>query len=234
MTEQKIQKLNDLKKATMNELLTKGIDHSEFRDTELGRIPVGWNLQKLGDLVENISDGGTPSSGNPAYYHGSIPWVVIDDIKPEIYTTKTSLSRLGLQKSSAKMWNPETIILSTGATIGRVGIAKVSLSTKQGICGIVPKSNINNKYLYYFLLSSSHLLNHLSQGSTIKETRPPTLKNIIVPVPPIDEQIQISKILTSIDDSILANVEKEQKLQNLKKGLMEDLLTGKVRVKVDD
>lgn len=234
MTEQKIKKLNDLKTAMSNELLAKGIGNSKFKDSDIGQIPESWNLQTLGNIVEKISDGGTPSTANPAYYNGSIPWVVIEDIKPKIYSTNTFLSSLGLQKSSAKIWKPGTIILSIGATIGRVGIAKVSLATKQGICGIVPKKIINNQYLYYFLQANTRLLNILAQGSTIKETRPPTLKKLLVPVPPMAEQEKITSILTSTDELIEVTEQKIEKLQLVKKGLMEDLLTGKVRVEVEE
>ncbi len=83
-----------------------------------------WRKATLGEVIEDIGDGGTPSRKNSNYFGGDIPWVVIDDITFEIEKTKETLSKLGLSKSTAKIWPKDSVIVSTGATIGHVGIAK--------------------------------------------------------------------------------------------------------------
>ena len=189
------------------------------------RVPEGWIESDLGQLIEEIGDGGTPSTSDPKNFGGEIPWVVIDDICPKIYKTQTTISEQGLQKSSAKLWEEETVILSTGATIGRVGIAKTQLATKQGICGIVATDKLDSSYLYQYLLSITAKLNALSQGSTIKETRPPTIKKIRLNLPLLPEQKKIASILTSVDE-VIENTQKQiDKLQDLKKATMYQLLT---------
>ena len=231
--QKKIKKLQDLKKATMNELLTKGIGHKRFKDSELGSIPKDWNKSELGKHINTIAEGGTPSTKNREYYNGNISWVVIDDIKPKIFNTQTKISQKGLEQSSAKVWERGTIILSTGATIGRVGIAMKRMATKQGICGIIPKRTLDGSYLYqYFLFIAAKLIS-LAQGSTIKETRAPLIKKIIIAFPPLPEQKKIAAILSSVDGLIEDAQRKYDKYQSLKKSLMQDLLAGRVRVQVD-
>ena len=188
-------------------------------------VPEGWASTTIGEAISEIADGGTPATSNAEYFNGSIPWIVIDDIQPRIVHTKSSITELGLQKSSAKLWDEGTIILSTGATIGEVGIAMKAMATKQGICGVVVKSHVSAKYFYHLLVSKKRQLNILSQGSTIKETRPPIVKKIQICLPPLPEQKKIASILTSVDE-VIENTQKQiDKLQDLKKATMNELLT---------
>ena len=188
-------------------------------------VPEGWKNTIIGEEISDISDGGTPTTTNRNYFGGGIPWININDIQPRINHTRMSLSDLGLQKSSVRLWDKGTIILSIGATIGKVGIAMKAVTTKQGICGVVPKPNVSVKYFYYFLVSIKQQLNTLSQGSTIKETRPPTIKKIQMCLPPLPEQKKIASILTSVDE-VIENTQKQiDKLQDLKKATMNELLT---------
>ena len=112
-----------------------------------------WSVVPLGEFVLSMGDGGTPSRSDETSFGGNIPWVVIGDIQKYIFDTKEHLSVEGLNCSSAKLWDKDSIILSTGATIGKVGIAMVPLSTKQGITGIKLKSTMYPLYFYYVLLS---------------------------------------------------------------------------------
>jgi len=108
----------------------------------------GWTTKQLGSVIKDIRDGGTPNTNKQEYFGGSIPWVVIQDIRKSISTTKTTLTSLGLASCSATLWPAGSIILSTGATIGDVGIAEVPVATKQGIHGIVCKEELSSQYLY--------------------------------------------------------------------------------------
>jgi len=186
-----------------------------------------WQQILLGDVLLDIADGGTPSRLDPNNFNGGIPWVVIDDIKHEIWETKETLSKKGLSSSSAKLWPVDTVILSTGATIGEVGVAKVPLATKQGISGLVCNRRINHRFLYYKLQSLKNYLNSIAQGSTIREVRPPIIKRIEIDLPTIQEQIGIAKVLEVMDDAIKQTEALIRKYQHIKQGLMQDLLKVK-------
>jgi len=200
------------------------------------KIPEGWEVVKLGGVIEDIGDGGTPSTKNKNYFNGEIPWVNIEDIKKEIYDTKRKLSKEGLQSCSAKLWDTGTVIFSFGASIGEVGIAKIKLCTKQGIAGIIPKKEeLDNEFLYYVLLKVSPKIKQIgnSMGSTIKEVRPPLLKKVIeFPKPKsLEEQRAISLILSTADKTI-EKLEQEIKItEKLKRGMMKKLLSDRKNTK---
>jgi len=158
--------------------------------------PDNWQQLEFGALVKDMGDGGTPPRNKPEYFNGNINWCTVTDIQRFISDTEEKLSALGLRNSSAKLWPENSIILSTGATIGRVGIARVRTATKQGITGIVLKEDkVDANYIYYLLNSLTNLLNRYSQGSTFREIRPPLLSRISVLVPPLPEQHKIAETI---------------------------------------
>jgi type I restriction enzyme S subunit len=197
--------------------------------SKVNKIPEDWEVVKLGDVILDIGDGGTPSTKIKEYFSGKIPWVNIEDIKRDIYDTRRHLSESGLKNSSAKLWPEGTIIFSFGASIGKVGIARVKLCTKQGIAGIVPNpSKIDSEFLYYVLVRESEKIKKIGQsmGSTIREVRPSKLvKLIIFGLPPLPEQKAIAQILSTVDKAIQKVDEIITKTERLKKGLMQKLLT---------
>jgi len=189
-------------------------------------IPDNWTLQPLESLLKAIGDGGTPDTSKSEYFNGDIPWVVISDIKDQIFKTKTYLTKLGISSSSAKLWPKNTIILSTGATIGEVGIAKVELATKQGIHGIVCNEKVLSSFLFYKFQTLRNFLNANAQGSTIREVRAPFLRKIPILFPnSLLEQSKIAEILSTVDQTIENTEALISKHQRIITGLMQDLLT---------
>lgn len=218
-----IAKKRDIKQAAMQQLLTG--------KTRLPGFSGEWEVKPLGDLISAIGDGGTPATSNLQNFGGGVHWVVIDDIKPEIWTTKNSLSEAGLARCSAKLWPAGTLILSTGATIGEVGVARIPVATKQGICGIVfdPRSAHVQFMKYWFSLNRPLLLSK-AQGSTIFEVRPPTLVKIEGLFPEVVEQTAIAEILSDMDAELASLDAEAEKARTIKQGMMQNLLTGKVRL----
>lgn len=191
------------------------------------KLPLDWEVVKLGDIIQDIADGGTPSTQVDEYFGGNIPWVNIEDITPRITDTKRKLTEEGLQNSSAKLWSRGTVIFSFGASIGKVGIAEVELCTKQGIAGIVVKNDlVSNKFLYYQLLRISPFIQAMAvgMGSTVKEIRPSKLKTIIQFFrPPPPEQQKIVYILDTIQETIGAQEKIIEKTKELKRAVMAKL-----------
>lgn len=159
-------------------------------------------IVKLKDVILDIKDGGTPLrklSESYKYFAGDINWCVVKDIQADIYETKEKLTKLGLQNCSAKLWPTDSIIISLGATIGNVGIARKPTATKQGLSGIiVDKTKIEPKYLYYIFQFKRVEIQAMSNGATIKEVRPSKLiEQFTLPLPPIEEQ---QKIVEQLDN----------------------------------
>lgn len=242
VTEQKIQKLNDLKKATMNELLTKGIDHSEFRDSELGRIPKNWNLFQLGQLGEMY--GGL--SGKKASDFGTgEPYITYS----QVFNNDTSFNehvryvQVKQEEKQNKIEFGDVLFTMSSETPNEVGMASAFLEKgwnpylNSFCCGFRFNSSncISPKFSRYLFRSFlvREKISYFAQGSTRYNLSKENLKKVMIPVPTIEEQEKIAEILIHFDDTVELHNLRMLKLQSLKKGLMEDLLTGKVRVKVD-
>ncbi len=195
----------------------------------------GWKEIKLKELISEMGDGGTPSTLDEGNFGGDIPWVVVDDVRPEIYSTKDSLTEQGFKSCSAKMWDVGTIILTTGATIGKVGIAKVPLCTKQGITGIVCNEHANNLFIRYWLEANEEQLIRYAQGTTFKEIRTRPLGNLKIRIPnpftkeSVTEQSAIAAIFSKVDEAIAAVQGSIAAAERLKKSLMQNLLTGRMK-----
>lgn len=194
--------------------------NTEWKEVKLNNkiklIPNDFNNIKFLELSKKHNEGGTPSTDNEKFYkNGNIKWATIKDIQENMFDTKIKITEEGLNNSSAKMWEIDTLILSTGATIGNVGIVKSPLCTKQGILGIKIKENNHYKYFYYLLKSYKSIFNRYAEGSTFLSLKKGTLEKIdfILPVTK-EEQIVISDILDKFnkEKELLENLlEKETK-----------------------
>ena len=222
-----------LKKGMMKKLLTEGIGHTEFKDTELGRIPKEWEVRKLGEVCDIVS-GGTPKTDKIEYWeNGDILWATPTDITTNgkyISSTAKTITKLGLQNSSARLVPSGSILMTSRATIGERSINTIEMSTNQGFKVLICKDSMYNEYIYYYIdILLPEILKN-SSGSTFKEISKAKTENLLLSIPPLSEQQQIAYILSSIDERIdLYKSEKDDFMQ-VKKGLMEKLLTGKIRV----
>jgi type I restriction enzyme M protein len=160
------------------------------------RVGKNWDIVKLKDVILDIKDGGTPprkNNNSDIYFNGNIGWCVVKDIKPEIYDTNEKLTEIGLQNCSSKIWPIDSIIISLGATIGKVGIAKIPVATKQGLSGmVVDKIKILPQYLFYVLQEKKIEIQNMASGATIKEVRPCKLvEQLHFFLPPLHMQQEI-------------------------------------------
>lgn len=232
-TEAIIEQTEKVKKGLMQQLLTKGIGHTKFKKTEIGEIPEGWESKRVGDLVK--FEGGSQPPRSTFIFEpkeGYIRLLQIRDYKTDKYATYIPI------ELAKRFCNEDDVM------IGRYGppIFQIFRGLKGAynvaLIKAIPNENyVTKDYLYYFLKQEPlfKLIDSLSQrtsGQTGIDMD--ALKNYGFPLPPISEQKKITAIL----DNVQAKIDKEndylQQLQIIKKGLMQSLLTGKVRVKVDE
>jgi type I restriction enzyme S subunit len=214
--EQLIEKKHQIKQGVMQELL---------------KPKQGWQTKRLGEMVE-MASGGTPLTSISNYYNGEIPWVVIADITKAgkyISSTEKNISSEGLKNSSAKLFDRGVLLFAMYASIGKCTISKVETTCNQAILGITPK-NISLEFLYYHL--SFFQKKHASMGQTGTQSNlnKEMVMNLSVPHPSVDEQEKIAKILTDLDDELNSLELKLKKAKSIKLGMMENLLTGKIRL----
>ena len=164
------------------------------------------DFMKFGSLYETAGEGGTPTTSNASFYdNGKIPFVKIDDLKQKyLAENKDFITELGLQKSSAWLVPTHSILFSNGATIGEITITTYPVCTKQGILGIVPKSNIDVEFLYYFMSSSyfKKAVSRIVTEGTMKTAYLKDINNILCPIPTKENQQEIAKMPSALNSKI--------------------------------
>jgi type I restriction enzyme S subunit len=233
-TEKIIEKYKRIKQGLMQDLLTKGIDEKgnirsekthKFKDSPLGRIPEEWEVVRLGEVGEIIM-GQSPASALVNQEGNGIPFLQ----GSAEFGAKYPLPKNWIVKP-LKLAPKNSILISIRAPVGDLNIADNVYCIGRGLSAIkVNNSKANNFFIWFVLHLYSDRLVKISQGSTFEAIGHNELNNFLIPLPPLSEQKRIAEILSQIDQAIEKEEKYKQKLERLKKGLMEDLLTGKVRV----
>ncbi|GAA8525603.1 restriction endonuclease subunit S [Helicobacter pylori] len=195
-------------------------------------LPLNWQRVRLGDIAEIIG-GGTPSTQITSFWNGSINWFTPTEIgiTKYVYKSQRTITPLGLKKSSAKLLPIGTILLTSRASIGDCAILKVVATTNQGFQSLIPLEKINNEFLYYLMLTLKNKLLKLASGSTFLEVSPNKIKNLLIPLPPLNEQIAIANILSDVDRYLYSLDALILKKESVKKALSFELLSQRKRLK---
>lgn len=222
--DKKIAKKRLIKQGVMQQLLTGKKRLPGFTDD--------WIEIRLGDYT-TMNSGGTPSSSSE-YYNGDIPFLSISDITTSgkhIKKTEKTITKKGLQNSSARMFPQGTIMFAMYASLGKTSIADIELSCSQAILGITPNDKIDSNYLYYYLSFVENSVKEMGQTGTQTNLSKQIVQDFLLYIPnQSNEQQAIATILTDMDKEIADLEAKRDKYQLLKSGMMQKLLTGQIRL----
>lgn len=191
-----------------------------------------WIRCCIGDIAD-IYSGGTPDTNNELFWNGDVLWCTPSDITcagKYIDRTGTTISELGLQKSSAMLMPIGAVLMCSRATIGPRSIAKVPIATNQGFKNFVCKESLDNEFLYYTLETVLPDLLKKAAGNTFKEVSKSDVENSMIDIPKLVEQKAIANRLILADKEIELIKQECEAWQQTKKALMQLLLTGLVRV----
>jgi len=227
-----IEKTKMLKKGLMQELLTCGIGHKKFKNTEIGEIPVDWKVKKIKDTGKIIT-GNTPPTKNLEYYNKDCLWATPGDLGTSKYIEFTArmLSRKGI-KVSRLIPRDSILVVCIGSTIGKVGMALHDMATNQQINSIICNKSWNPHFVYYWMLENSDYLVMMAGKHAVPIINKTLFSLFSIPNPSKDEQSTIGLILNSLDEEIEKEIAHKERLEDIKKGLMQVLLTGKIRTKI--
>jgi len=205
-----------------------------YKKTALGWIPEEWETPFLDDITKRGS-GHTPDKKHPEYWNGGIKWVSLkDSAKLDnvfIYETESLISELGIQKSSATIHPKGTVILSRDAGVGKSAILSEPMAVSQHFIAWQCSKKIHNHFLYLWLQFNKSEFERVAIGSTIKTIGLPYFRKLRIVLPPLPEQIKIAQILSTWDKAITQTQQLIEAKQRLKQGLMQQLLTGRMRFK---
>ena len=193
-----------------------------------------WLNTKLGKLT-TIKAGGTPSKAKPEYWGGNIRWMNSGELNlKKVSEVEGRINELGLKNSSTSILPKYCVLIGLagqGKTRGTAAINLVELCTNQSVAAVLPSEDFDSFFMYFLIDSKYELLRQLSAGDGGRGgLNLKILNSIKVLIPEIEEQKKIAEVLTAADNEITALQEQLQKLKTQKQGLMQQLLTGKIRV----
>jgi len=218
-----IAKKRAIKQAAMQQLLTG--------KTRLPGFGGEWVTKRLGDVIDKLVGGGTPSRGNPAFWGNEIPWATVKDFATfNARQTQESITKLGLDNSASHLIPAGTLITSTRMALGKAVVFDVDVAINQDLKAVFLRPDTNVIFLLYWFECHERLIDDLGSGSTVKGISIGQLTGLPFPGLSLDEQTAIATVLSDVDLEIAALERRREKTHAIKQGMMQQLLTGRVRL----
>lgn len=217
-----LESLQKRKRALMQQLLTgkkrlKGFDQA-------------WKKVRIRELG-NVITGNTPSMQNAEFYGDTYCWATAIDFKNK-YINDTSIKLSEIGKMKARIVPENSVLVTCIASIGKNAIAKVETGFNQQINAIIPNKGFDSEFIFYQIENSIELLKEVAGSGAVQIINKSNFENIKLSIPVFPEQQAIAEILTAADREIELAQKKLEVLREQKRGLMQQLLTGKKRLKV--
>lgn len=227
---QGVEKAETIHKVDCHDLTSSNL---AMTDKENPKLPQGWTIKTLGEIAQTTS-GGTPSRKKLDYWNGNIKWLKSGELNDNyINEVEETITQSGLENSSAKIFSKGTLLIALyGATIGKLGILNLETSTNQAVCAIMPNKELETKYLFHFLFSIRNKMIKDAFGGAQSNISQTYLKQIKIPLPPLETQKQIVKLL----EKHLQHADKTgefiesalNKAKQLKQSLLKSAFLGKL------
>jgi len=203
-------------------------------DEQPYKLPDSWVWVKLGDIGK-ITSGGTPTSNEKSYYGGDIIWITPADMSkqqssPWFSNSSKKITNLGLQKSSAQLIEGNSVVYSSRAPIGYVNIVKDKFTTSQGCKSVTPIKN-SLMYIYYVLIERTEDIKYRASGTTFKEISALEFGKTLVPLPPLEEQQEIVRVLDEVlenENKVKELLELEERIDILEKSILHKAFKGEL------
>jgi len=237
-TEGLIAKQQRIKTGLMQDILTRGIDEHgnlrseethEFKDSPVGRIPVEWEVLTTGEVTKSL----VPGRDKPELDRGGVPWITIPDlIELYISTAKSglSLSQQSIRAANARLMPTGTVLMSCVGEFGIAAIVEVDVVANQQLHGFVCSDRIMREWLAFQIINAGYRIDKMTTQTTIKYLNKSGCESILISLPSLREQKKAIAVLMNIQNISSQYEAGLVKLRSLKTALMQDLLTGKVRV----
>ena len=217
--QRRLELLQTYKRGVMQKLFSQEI---RFKREDGSSFP-DWQEKTVGDIA-SIVGGGTPDTSKPEFWNGNIPWFTPSEIKKKyLAESLRMISQEGLKNSSAKLLPKGTLLLSTRATVGEVGISLEESTTNQGFQSLIVKAIHSNEFWYYWILNNKKQFLRRAAGSTFLEISKSSMLGIKVASPSFLEQQKIASFLTAIDTKLDAVNQQISLTEQFKKGLLQQM-----------
>ena len=239
-TRASIEEYKKLKQAVITQAVTKGIRGDRpMKDSGIewiGEIPAEWNKDKVIRVFSVIGSGTTPKSSDENLFDGNTPWIQSSDINGEnLFVTKNCVSNSAIESYSAlRVYQaPYLVVAMYGASVGNLSLSMIDACVNQACCAL-KKPTINLKFSFYIFKAVKDYLARKAVGGGQPNISQETIKQLWLPIPSADEQIEISNYLDEKCRSVDALIAKKQQylteIENYKKSLIYEYVTGKKEV----
>ena len=239
-TRASIEEYKKLKQAVITQAVTKGIRGDRpMKDSGIewiGEIPAEWNKDKVIRVFSVIGSGTTPKSSDENLFDGNTPWIQSGDINGEnLFVTKNCVSNSAIESYSAlRVYQaPYLVVAMYGASVGNLSLSMIDACVNQACC-VLKKPTINLKFSFYIFKAVKDYLGRKAVGGGQPNISQETIKQLWLPIPSADEQIEISNYLDEKCRSVDALIAKKQQyiteIENYKKSLIYEYVTGKKEV----
>jgi len=197
-------------------------------------VPEGWEMRKI-EKAFDFTGGGTPSKNVPIYWNnGTVNWFTPSDITGAaglfLSESETRCSEEGLARSSAKLFPPYSVMMTSRATIGAIGINTTPACTNQGFITCIPNERYPLPYLYQWLKLAKPYFDALSGGATFPELTKGTFKKLEIMTPAEEVMHEFTKLSTPIFKSMQIGLEQNENLTKTRDLLLPRLISGKLSV----
>ena len=206
---------------------------NELVDSEIGEIPKGWRTSPLLSLCKKIESGGTPSRKTAEYWDaGTIPWFKTGEFcDSPLLKSEEHITPLGLNKSAAKEWAPQTILFAMyGATVGKMAYLTETGTANQAVAGIVPDENFGFAFVWQTLISGRSRLMSLANGAAQQNLNLGLVKDFTVITPSSELTRTFSNATSSIYQRITLLNKESDCLSELRDTLLPKLISGELRI----
>lgn len=221
--EELVAKKRAIKQAAMHELLTGR--------TRLPGFGGEWKDGRLGQLAE-LTSGGTPSTSVAAYWSGDIPWITGADILGQtVAKIRRHITEEAVEESPTNVVSKGDLLIVSRTGVGKLAVAPCDIAISQDFTGVAPDPDkLESKFLFRHLDFRQKDLASQNQGTSIKGVTRDVLAETLVPLPSLAEQRAIATVLSDMDDEIAVLERQLAKTRAMKQGMMQELLTGRVRL----
>jgi type I restriction enzyme, S subunit len=233
-----IAKKRDIKQAAMQQLLTgmqrlEGFSDSsgKFKQTEIGLIPEDWDIKRVGDICDFI----VPGRNKPRIFEGDIPWITTPDLEDGRSVSKSRLN-LYISKDEAKNVGSKivpsgSILMSCVGELGIVALTENEIIINQQLHAFIPSSIIDRFFLLNVIKTQKNYIEGLATKTAVPYLNKDNCNSIPILLPSLPEQQAIAKVLSDMDSEISALEQRRDKTKALKQGMMQELLTGRIRLR---
>jgi type I restriction enzyme S subunit len=212
---------------------TAALFPDSFEDSPLGEIPKGWRVCEVGKAVE-VGGGSTPSTKESAYWDGQIHWATPKDLSalrdPVLLDTERRITQAGVEQIGSRVYPEGTVLLSSRAPIGYLGISEVPVAVNQGMIAMVCGANPTNHYMLHWTRENMDSIESRASGTTFQEISKSNFRSIPLAVPTDNVMRAFTERVEPLHRQIVVNVRQSRTLAAIRDSLLPKLIAGEIRV----